>query len=203
MTNSQNQIILIKDLGRLYPTEKSKQKTRMGLYKCYCGNEFRTQAQHINSGHTKSCGCHKLKQMSKVGKKHTHNKSYHRLYSVWNAMIQRCTNINSKDYKNYGERGITICNEWLNIENFINDMDKTYSKGLTIDRINVNGNYCKENCRWTDRNIQANNTRTNRFITYKGKTLTLQQWARESGIKRETIAHRLNKGYDVSIALGF
>ena len=88
-----------------------------------------------------------------------HGLRYHRLYQVWNQMIQRCTNIKQKSYKDYGGRGITVCDEWLDINNFINDMYPTFKEGLTIDRIDVGGNYEKFNCRWANKITQQRNTR--------------------------------------------
>ena len=150
LKNNQNKnLVLIQDLGYKFPNENSKQKSRYALYKCFCGKEFKAIVKNVKAGSTQSCGCTKI----------THNLHRHRLYSVWSNMIQRCTNPEIKDYKNYGERGITVCNEWLNIETFIKDMYPTYKDGLSIDRINVNGNYEKSNCRWTSKEIQARNTR--------------------------------------------
>lgn len=86
-------------------------------------------------------------------------KKKHRLYVIWNNMMQRCYNKNSSSYHNYGKRGIKVCQEWHNIENFIKDMDTSYAKGLSIDRIDTNKHYSIENCRWTTKEIQQRNTR--------------------------------------------
>ena len=158
---NQKEIILLKDLGGRFATEKSKKKRRFGLYRCYCGKEFEAQIQSINNSNTKSCGC----------LKNTHNLSNHRLYPIWNEMVQRCNNPKRKAYKHYGLRGITVCNEWLDINNFINDMYPSYKEGLTIDRIDSNGNYEKANCRWASREIQQRNKRliqVNNTSGYKG-----------------------------------
>ena len=109
-----NELILLEDLGMIYPTETSNKKRRYGLYKCVCGNEFNSQIQDVKSGKTKSCGCLKV----------THGLKSHRLYSVWKAMISRCTNQANKGYKNYGGRGITVCDRWLDIQNFIEEDDE-------------------------------------------------------------------------------
>ena len=148
---------LIQDLGTLYPTSNSKHKARYGLYKCFCGNEFKTQIQSIKSGATSSCGCYRKKKIHERSK--THGLRKHRIYFVWNDMIQRCNNKNSKPYKDYGARGITVCERWLNIKNFIEDMYPTYEEGLSIDRKNNDGNYEPNNCRWIANHEQQYNKR--------------------------------------------
>lgn len=145
----ENQLILLEDLGYLYPKETSKNKYKFGLYKCFCEKEFKAIMPDINRGKTKSCGCLKIK----------HNLSHHRLYDIWKGLIDRCNNQKNKDYVNYGARGITVSDEWLDINNFINDMYATYQEGLTIDRENNNKGYSKDNCRWVARKIQSRNTR--------------------------------------------
>ena len=142
--------ILLEDLGMRFATEKSKRKSRYGLYKCqYCGKEFEVYIYHVGSGNTKSCGC----LLS------THGQRKHPLYNTWAGMKSRCYNLKDKYYKDYGGRGIKVCDRWLDIHNFIEDMLSSYQEGLSIDRIDVNGNYEPDNCRWTTTTIQARNTR--------------------------------------------
>lgn len=148
LKNNQKELILLKDLGMHYPTETSNKKARYGIYKCYCGNEFKADCRSVRRKRTKSCGC----------LRGTHNLTNHRLYNTWSNMIRRCNNIKDERYKDYGARGITVCERWLSIENFIEDMYPSYQDGLSIDRENVNGNYEPSNCRWTTDNIQARNT---------------------------------------------
>ena len=145
--------ILLKDLGMKFPTENSKEKKRFGLFKCFCGNEFEAITQDVKSGKQKSCGC--LINQDKI----THGLKGHRLYDTWNNMMQRCNNPKNKKYIEYGARGITVCERWHSIENFIDDVFPTFEEGLTLDRINVDGNYEPSNCRWATRNIQARNKR--------------------------------------------
>jgi hypothetical protein len=148
--NQESKLVLLKDLGMRYATETAKNKKRFGLYKCHCGKEFETRTDCVKTGNTKSCGC-----VNGIN----HNLSNHVLYKTWYGMIQRCTNPNHKSYKHYGLKGITVCDEWLSTENFINDMSPSHIVGLTLDRINNNGNYCKDNCRWTTQAVQTRNTR--------------------------------------------
>lgn len=164
LENNQKEIILLKDLGMI---EYGNQgcKTKFGLFKCFCGNEFKTRVQSIKRFSTKSCGC--------IGTNNKHKLTNHRLYATWKAMKARCNNSKSNDYKNYGGRGITVCDRWLDISNFIEDMYPSFQEGLTLDRKNLNGNYEPSNCRWVNRNIQASNTRKiriNNTSGYRGVT---------------------------------
>lgn len=154
LENNQIQnLLLIKDLGMQYATIKSKQRTRFALFKCFCGNYFKAGVQDVKKLTTRSCGC-------LVGKPNiTHGLSKHRLYGTWSSMINRCNNKDNHAYKDYGGRGISVCERWLNVANFIEDMYPSYQYGLSIDRINVNGNYEPDNCRWADKRTQTRNTR--------------------------------------------
>lgn len=153
---------------------------------------------------TLSCGCLHKEQMAKQKTTHGLWKNNRNLYAVWRAIKDRCLNSNTKGYCNYGLRGINICNEWVNnFECFYNWAIKNgYKTGLTIDRINVNGNYCPENCRWVDNIVQQNNRRNNHRITYNGETKTLAEWSKEKGLGKEVLSSRLYKyGWSVEKAL--
>lgn len=106
-------------------------------------------------------------------------------------MKQRCLNPNCPDFKFYGGRGINISPEWLDFDNFQRDVGPGFRPNLTLERIDNDGSYCKDNCRWVTRKDQANNRRTNRFLTYNGETKTLEQWASLLGIKPRTVWMRL------------
>lgn len=161
MLNNQKEIILLKDLGRKKLTSKSRYKTRQGLYKCFCGNEFKAISTAINTGKRISCGC-----MNRTNA--THGLSNHRLYPIWNGIINRCLNESSSDYPNYGRRGINVCDKWIDVENFINDMYPSFIEGLSIDRIDNNGDYAPSNCRWVSKEVQNRNTRVLRINNTSG-----------------------------------
>jgi hypothetical protein len=112
------------------------------------------------------------------------------IYKAWANMKTRCNNKNYNQYHRYGGRGITYCENWETFEGFYKDMGISYKNGLQLDRINNDGNYCKENCKWSTRIEQTNNRNTNRYITYKDKTQTLEQWGKELGLKSSTLRQR-------------
>ena len=144
---------LIEETWRKYPTEKSNQKRTYGLFECqYCKKEFEAQTAHIKSGNTKSCGCLNGD---------AHGLTYHNFYKTWYNMIYRCNNPKIKAYKNYGGRGITVCEEWQDVTNFIAWAESTYPniEGYTLDRIDNDKGYSPENCRWVDVTTQILNQR--------------------------------------------
>ena len=151
---------LLEDLGMMFATENSKSKVRFGLYKCgFCGEEFKANTYSINRGNTKSCGCYQKRRTSETQKTHGLNST--RLYKIWKEIKRRTLNPKHKQYKDYGGRGITICDEWKNdFMPFYNwALSNGYSDELSIDRIDNDGNYCPENCRWTTRTMQSRNQR--------------------------------------------
>ena len=159
-------IKLILDLGMI---EKHNYKVRYGLYECFCGEQFECRTNSIKNNQTKSCGCLRVLVNKKLNI--THNISRTKLYKKFYSMKARCYNKDNPQYKDYGERGITICNEWLcNIKSFYDwAIESGYKDGLSIDRINNDKGYSPDNCRWANYSIQGANKRIiKRDIKYKG-----------------------------------
>lgn len=170
------------------------------LCRCSCGKEKYIVHYALVSGKSRSCGCVRNKAVSKRFTKHSGNNT--RLYHVWSSMKERCYTPTHKSYKSYGGRGISVCDEWKNdFECFKkwayeNGYDETAKYGeCSIDRIDVNGNYCPENCRWVDYKSQCNNRRSNVHITYKGEIHNITEWSEITGIKSATIRQRYINGY--------
>lgn len=124
-----------------------------------------------------------------------------RLYNIWRSMRQRCNNPKTRNYKNYGGRGIRVCNEWEDFQTFVKwAFQSGYNDTLTIDRENTDGNYCPENCRWTTYKKQNNNRRDNRLIEYNGEIHTLSEWSDIIGIKMPTLWKRIKDGWSIEKA---
>ena len=161
------------------------------LCKCDCGNETIVKANDLKGGHTNSCGCLNKEKTKERSTKH--RMSHSRIYNAWSHMKQRCLDKNSNDYNDYGGRGIKVCNEWLEFEPFYKwATENSYNDSLSIDRIDVDGNYEPSNCRWVDMKTQQNNRRNNHYITYDGKTQTMKQWSEELNINYSTLRQRIN-----------
>jgi len=182
--------------------EKNKGKIPMWLCVCECGKECVIRGEYLRTGHTKSCGCMRSKNALSLFA--THNKSNTRLYKIYRGMRQRCYNPKNKRYKEYGARGVTVCEEWLNnFEAFYEwAIANGYRDNLTIDREDANKNYEPSNCRWITAKEQANNKRNNNYITYNGETHTIAEWAEIYNIKYSTLYQRINRyGWSVDRAL--
>ena len=161
---------------------------------CECGKEMKISTGRLNYGNVKSCGCEKIKMT--IDRNTTHGKAKTRLYKIWIGMKKRCYNPNSKAYKNYGGRGISMCQEWK--ENFINfydwSMEHGYSEELSIDRIDVNGNYEPSNCRWAANKEQGRNQRKTIYLTLFETEKTLSEWCEYAEIKSSRAYQRLRHG---------
>lgn len=158
-----------------------EKKKTMCLCLCDCGKKKWIAKPDIKRNHTYSCGCLR------------HGMYYTPQYRVWAAIIQRCNNKNDKGYKNYGGRGITYDLSWKTFDGFWKDMEEGYDPKLFIDRIDNNGNYCKDNCRWTTRTINNNNKRSIKRYKYNGKNLSIPEWSVETGINKRTLYSRIRQ----------
>jgi hypothetical protein len=178
-----------------------KHSHQIYLCRCDCGNEKIVTLGNLKTGKSTNCGCEKLKkQMGNTWNK-KHGMSFSREYRSWESMLNCCEKTNDKEYPMWGGRGIKVCERWHDFNNFYADMG-TRPKGMTLDRIDNNGDYEPSNCRWATAKTQSNNRRSNTLITYKGRTQTLQQWADETGICSGTISQRIRKrGWSIEKAL--
>ena len=182
--------------GRLVILEyhsRGKYRDLKYLCKCDCGKEKVIYLNSLRRGSTTSCGCYRKETTSENST--THGLTDHRLYGVWIDMKRRCNNVKNSRYKNYGGRGIKVCEEWENnFELFYEwSMHNGYGKKLTIDRIDNDGDYEANNCRWSDMITQQNNTTRSRHITIDGETHTMAQWSRIKCLDQGVIKDRLNK----------
>lgn len=189
-----NRLTVVKEAGR------DDRQQVLWLCKCDCGKETKATTYRLNKNITKSCGCLLIEAARKQAKElkeknKTHGLSKTRIYKTYRGMKDRCLNPNDMHYPDYGGRGIIVCDEWKNdFMSFYNwAMDNGYTEKLTIDRIDVNGNYEPSNCRWVDIKVQANNKRDSRKISFKGETKTISEWADKYGLKRVTLAARIDR----------
>lgn len=168
----------------------SGKRVTMWICKCDCGNLVSVKADSLKTSHSVSCGCRKIKH----GFSHKE-----RLYDTWLNMKRRCYSQTNKRFHQYGGRGIIVCDEWkddyLSFREWA--INSGYEDDLTIDRINVNGNYEPSNCQWATSREQANNTTRNKVIEYKGNSMTMSQWASKLGMSYGTINHRVQRGWNI------
>jgi len=167
---------------------KEPNKARRSYYECLCdcGNTVIYRADRLLERRYVSCGCVRKKKENPYFK---HNESKTKLYKVWAAMLQRCENPKCRNYKNYGGRGISVSKEWHDFETFKSDMGER-PLNTSLDRINNNGNYCKENCRWATSEQQSANRRVTLFFNYKGEVLTRTQIIKKENISYEIARRR-------------
>lgn len=163
--------------------------------RCDCGGESTPTTGGLRSGRTKSCGCEKRK-----GNRLTHGKRHTSTYTVWCNMRARCDNPQHPAYQNYGGRGVSYDPRWSSFQEFLADMGERPS-GLTLDRIDNNGNYEKSNCRWTDRKTQMRNTRVNHWVEIGGEKKCLKDWCAEFGTNMAAVYRRLELGWSMEEAL--
>lgn len=192
-------VVLGYDHTHKTPSGQSKAYWRC---KCDCGNEAVVSAESLKDLHTTSCGCKSSRNYIGEARK-THGESKTRLYAIWCGMLSRCDNPNRIAYKDYGARGITVCEEWRDYTTFMDwALHNGYTDSLTLERIDVDGNYCPSNCKWISKAAQSDNRRNTINITYGGKTQNLKKWADEFGIKYGTLRARVYTfGWDFEKAI--
>lgn len=184
--------------GRLMVVEETADRTKCGEVKylclCDCGNTKIVAGTSLRYGKTKSCGC--LSAESTSERARTHGKSKTRIYKIWAGLRDRCSNPNRHEFADYMGRGITVCKEWEDDFQAFYDwsMANGYSEKLTIDRIDNDGPYSPDNCRWTTRKAQSDNTRLTVHITVDGETKNITDWANTIGVARSTISRHVKSG---------
>lgn len=166
--------------------------------RCDCGGENVSPAKVLIRGDTRSCGC--LQDESRIARKTTHGYSETALYRRWRNIINRCENPRVPSFRDYGARGIQVCKQWHHFENFIADMGEP-PPGTEIDRIDNEGPYCPENCRWVTRAVNARKKRNSVILTIMGVTKPLIEWADLCGVKPHTAYARHRKGWNVERVL--
>lgn len=164
------------------------------LCRCTCGAEKHVLRAHLTGGYSQSCGCLSA-EMSK-DRATRHGLVKHPIYSVWTGMLKRCRNPNCADFKDYGGRGIVVCERWADFATFYADMEPTWAKGLTIERDDVNGNYEPGNCRWVPMSEQSRNRRTCVYIDTPRGRMNLAEAARAFGIESTLLRYRIEKGWE-------
>lgn len=188
-------LVALEYIGKRNVGVKKKYTVPIWKCQCDCGNICEVSLYQLTSGSTKSCGC--LKR-DKIRERNRANTSYpeedKRIARIWRAMIHRCENSGDGAYDTYGGRGISVCEEWHDFCVF-REWARTngYDDNKSIDRIDYNGNYCPENCRWCTHQEQCNNTRANKYLEYNGKTQTLAEWCRELNLNYSRTKTRLNR----------
>ena len=195
-----------KTFGRWTVLRRGEGPIRLGAHwvcRCECGSEKTVRGNTLTVGKSRSCGCLNadVQRAKCVTRNRTHGLSKTRTYDTWANMVQRCTNPKASGWLKYGARGIRVCERWTAFENFYADMGECPA-GLTLDRKDSLGHYEPGNCRWVTQAIQQNNRGNNRRLTFGGKTMTLMEWSRETGLPREVIAKRLDLlGWPIEEAL--
>lgn len=173
-------------LGRIPGASKGSYARE--VRRCGCGRE----CVRVVSGKSQSCGC---ERRSNLRHGYARKGVLRPEWQAWNHMIQRCTNPNDKHWKDYGQRGITVCEEWsMSFDAFIRDMGDKPSPEHSLDRIDANSGYCKSNCRWADRKTQSQNRRSVIWIEHDGQRMCAADWALATGMKRQTILSRFHRG---------
>ena len=173
------------------------------LCDCECGKQTTVQGSSLTSRQTKSCGCLHNEAISRPHPPYTatHGMTNTKVWIAWQSMRRRCDYPRAANYSLYGGRGIKVCDRWNSFESFLDDMGEPPTPEHSLDRIDTNGDYEPENCRWATRKEQQNNKRNNRILEYNGESHTVTEWAARSGIQKITLFKRLQSGWAITKAL--
>lgn len=171
--------------------------------KCDCGNMTKVKSGNLMNGKTNSCGCIRRKNTSELGRsRRVYSETEKRLRSIWTDMLRRCEKPSNKDFHNYGARGIVVCNEWHSFDTFKEwSFENGYASSLSIDRVDVNGDYSPSNCKWATVTEQANNKRNTQFVNYNGEKISVANLSREKGVSYPTLLSRIKAGWDIETAV--
>lgn len=183
----------------LREADRASDRSRQWVCRCACGTERVVLQGNLTNGASRSCGCVQRAAMTRHG--HARKRNQSPTFRSWSSMRGRCCNRNDPNYRNYGGRGICICDRWLcSFEDFLADMGERPA-GTSLDRIDGNGNYEPGNCRWATRVEQQRNIRSNRLLTCDGETHCVAEWAEILGVRKQLILGRLKLGFTVEQAL--
>lgn len=202
------QIVPGKTFGKLTAVRPAEEHSRKWVCLCECGNTTKSDKYALQNGSAKSCGCSRKSPEFKasVSKRNTKHGAYGTVeYAAWSGIVDRCENSNSKDWLNYGGRGIYIDRVWReDPQQFLSHMGLRPGKGFSVERLDVDGPYAPGNCIWATAQVQANNRRNTTKYTYKGQTKSLAEWAREYKLNPTTLSDRLASREDcIAEALEF
>lgn len=185
--------------GQFLLLDTYHEKDTIWVVRCIKCGKVQEKARHSIEQQTTEC----VECGKPIKHRNTTGHYNERIRHIYTTMLQRTSNPKKEGYERYGGRGIKVCEEWQDdFQNFYSwAMANGYTDKLTIDRIDVNGDYCPENCRWVDAKTQMNNRRSNKVFTIGGKTKTVAQWAEQYGIDRYTVYNRLRLGWSIERAL--
>lgn len=189
--------------GRLKVIERCVESSKRvrWICQCSCGEKVAVDGSKLRNGHTQSCGCLQKERASSANKIHGHS-SYPnkgrstKEYNTWSLMRKRCESEKCAEYHLYGGRGIYVCERWMNFENFLSDMGQAPSAKHSIDRIDFDGPYSPDNCRWADAKTQNRNRRITVFLTCNGVTKSVGEWSDVTGLDYKLIHARIKRGLD-------
>lgn len=191
-----NRLVILAELPQHSGCRKNRRRFQC---QCDCGTETEVLLENLRTGSVQSCGCARAE--SNRERLTTHGDAATPLHRVWCLLRQRCENPRNQDYPRYGARGIRVCKRWQDYANFKADMGPHPGPGWSIDRRNNDRGYSKSNCRWATATQQANNRKSNHILTFRGKSRTISEWARETGLPVQTLSARARRGWSHEKAL--